>query len=324
VADLSGRDRGQIILVAAFALAVIFVTLSLVVNSAIFTENLASRSDTTGSGDALSERAAMEKSIGDSIEAANLNNDSSKSSLDDAVTDSIVEYNRENGRQQASSGQVANVSFTSSTEGTRIEDDGGGSFEGDIGLPDTVDYDLVTQVERVPDGNGTRAFVIEATALPGSSNRFNITASGSSGDRWTTEIWEGSDGAGNPYVNVSTERTDSGATEECGVEFDGATQVIDVTDGTINGRPCDALGTTPSGENLHFAAGTEDPYDIVFENADDIEGEYSLVVHGSSLTINTAGDDTTALYQVTVEYSYSTTNLEYVTDVRVAPGEPDA
>ncbi|MEF8907354.1 MAG: hypothetical protein V5A13_05805, partial [Haloarculaceae archaeon] len=50
------RDRGQIILVTAFALAVAFVALSVVINGAIFTQNLATRGDTAGGGDALQQR----------------------------------------------------------------------------------------------------------------------------------------------------------------------------------------------------------------------------------------------------------------------------
>ena len=47
MADLKG-ERGQILLIAAFALAVIFIALGLVVNGAIFTENLASQGDASG------------------------------------------------------------------------------------------------------------------------------------------------------------------------------------------------------------------------------------------------------------------------------------
>lgn len=327
MADLAGRNRGQIILIAAFALAVIFLTLALVVNSAIFTENLASRSDTTGSGDALAERAVVAANVGDAIEAANRNNYSSDSELQTAVENSIIAYQSESGPRQAASGQLTDVRYLSLETGERITYTGGSTFDG----PGT-EYNLAEDIDRTPNGNGTRAFVINATSMPSSrSAAFNISVVGPNGARWTTEIWEGDDGAGTDYVNISTERVDlTGAVVadyECGIS-EGSTNapLIAITDGTINGRPCAALGTTGSGENLHFGAGTDAEYDIRFENANNIAGNYTLVVFdgGTSPTITTAGTARNALYQVTVRYDYETTNIEYTTEIRVAPGEPDA
>ena len=313
------RDRGQIILVAAFALAVIFLTLALVVNSAIFTENLASRSDTTGSGDALSDRAALERSVGNAIAAANRNKDTNPKQRK-AVNNSLALYRTQIGHQQATSGTLTNVSYNSSRAGKRINYTGGGNF-------DDGDQTFVSDVSQAPGGNGTRAFVINSTDLPnGEENAFNISVTGSAGT-WTTHIWHNDT---EDTVNISTTRSGEG-TEECYTSqapTDAA--VIDVTGGDINGVPCDALGITPGGTNFHFAAGTlsgpTDTYDIEFENAANIDGKFSVVVHseGGSVSVDSVGSDEPALYQVTVDYSYTTTDVHYVTEIRVAPGEPDA
>ena len=85
MANLRDDDRGQIILVAAFAIAVIFVSLALIVNSAIFTENLASRGETAGSDGALSMRAMVETNVGDSMEAINGRPISGHSNLEDEL-----------------------------------------------------------------------------------------------------------------------------------------------------------------------------------------------------------------------------------------------
>ncbi|MFW5900746.1 MAG: DUF7261 family protein, partial [Halodesulfurarchaeum sp.] len=52
------RSRGQIILLAGFALAIIFVSLALILNTAIFTENLATR-ETDDGHDALDLQQAV-------------------------------------------------------------------------------------------------------------------------------------------------------------------------------------------------------------------------------------------------------------------------
>jgi len=120
VAHLSGEDRGQILLVAAFALAVIFVAMALIVNSAIFTENLASRGETSGSDGALSMRADVATSVGAGVEAANRNDNGSVGELTDAVSASVRNISRQTGRQSARSGRVVDVSYQSATEGARI------------------------------------------------------------------------------------------------------------------------------------------------------------------------------------------------------------
>ena len=58
MADMSAstRDRGQMILVGAFALSMTFVALALLLNSAVYTENLASRSIDAGASEAIEFR----------------------------------------------------------------------------------------------------------------------------------------------------------------------------------------------------------------------------------------------------------------------------
>ena len=63
--NAGGGDRGQMIIVAAFVLAVSIVALALILNSAIFTQNLASRSGSSGTTEALAERSSVEQGVGD-------------------------------------------------------------------------------------------------------------------------------------------------------------------------------------------------------------------------------------------------------------------
>ena len=58
------RDRAQLMLVTALALAVVLVVLVLLVNTAIYTENLATRGVDVGADDALEHRAAVVDGVG--------------------------------------------------------------------------------------------------------------------------------------------------------------------------------------------------------------------------------------------------------------------
>ena len=330
MAHLSGDDRGQIILVAAFALAVIFVAMALIVNSAIFTENLASRGETSGADGALSMRADVSANVGEGIEAANRNSSGSV----DAVKASIRNISKQTGKQSARSGRVVDIAYLSSRDGERIYQSDGSRFDNETG---TNDYVVASGVSRAADGNGTRAFVIEAETIDATDNSsaFEIKAqkSGlSSGDSWRARIWRN----GTDAVHVRTLKNNGSMTivEDCEVTRDSSSTDfdIDVTGGTIEGEGCDALATAPTGQSFHFAAGTgvgtTDSYDISFANADQIAGNYSLVVFddgGLSLpSLSSSLESDTALYEVTVRYTYLTADLRYETDVRVAPGEPDA
>jgi len=329
VAHLSD-DRGQILLVAAFALAVIFVAMALIVNSAIYTENLASRGETAGADGALSMRAQVEANVGDAVTAANRNDNDTIGNLTTAVNASIRTISEQTGQQSARSGRVVEVSNHTYREGRRIYYSGGSSFS-DPG----TNYQVATGISRVPGANGTRAFVIEASNIQANDNSsaFQITAqkSGATGNAnsWRARIWD----AGSDTVHVKTLKHDSGSTvvEDCEVTKDspGTAVTIDVTGGTIDGEECDALATNATtGENFHFAAGTGvtpgtgDSYNISLDNASEIEGAFSMVVWDPESRPSSLDSDR-ALYDVTVNYTYLTADLRYNTTVRIAPGEPD-
>lgn len=335
MADLRCRNRGQIILVTAFALAVTFVALALIVNSAIFTENLASRGEIAGSDDALSMRAMVENNVGRSIETANRLNYSGD--LSGTVEQSIRNVSTQTEFQQSTTGALVNVTYESHRDGTRITQNSSSQLTFEAGTKS--DYVVVRDVSRVdtPGGNGTRAFRIDASEITATDNdsafevKVNATTDPTGNeDSWRMQVWNSTD----TQVSIKTIRNDSGTTtsEQCTVDTNSSSFNIDVTGGTVNGQPCNALRTAPSGENFRFASGAGDSYDIYFRNADMIAGNFSMVVHDDGVTVPDtissigAGNpyNTTALYDVTVRYTYDTQNMGYETDIRVAPGEPNA
>lgn len=335
MADIAGRDRGQIILIAAFALAVTFVALALLVNSAIFTENLASRGETAGSDGALSMRAMVEENVGHTVEAANRHNHSDD--LQETVERGVRNVSTQAALHHSTSGALVDVTYDDEREGVRIVQEAPDSFTVD---GDDTDYQVVGDVERVSGANGTRAFRINASDVNADTNasafevKANESGAGATGNEnsWRMRVWlDPSD-----ELHVRTLRNESGSTdvETCSVTVAEAPYHVDVTGGTVAGRPCDALGTGPDGENFHFGSGAGDEYDLYFRNADQIEGTYSMVVHGEEGLLDLGNIDdltgggepyhTDALYDVTVRYTYETSETRYGTDIRVAPGEPRA
>lgn len=304
-----GRGRGQILLVAALALGVTFVALALILNSAIFTENLASRGQTTGGEDVVEYRDDLRRGVGTVVTAENENATDSDSHSDvrNRVRRAIGDVNGVVTRHRARIGVTTNVSWTSGTDGTRI-------FQSNETRNFTnVDGDATwTAVESV---DATRAFELNVSRSVLSSSCTLLT------DCFNVSVTDGSS-----YWNVSMKETASGV--EVNIEGGGSCGpidedfvTVDLTAGTVNGTNCPDLswGDAP----------TSSGYDIVFNNGDETAGTYSLVVRDTTVSATDydsgAGDPsiTDALYAVTVAVDYESPDVTVDTTLRVAPGEPD-
>jgi len=325
VAHLNGDERGQIILIAALALAVTFIGLALVVNSAIYTQNLASRGEVAGSNDALEMRAMMETNVGRGVIAANRYNHSTQTTLETGVRESIRSVSTQTERQRVTSGTLVNVTLAGApTYGTRIAQTNTSLFESGEATP-SANWMVRERVTRPGDGtNATRRFVINATQLPSSGSEFVVIANGTGGNpKWTMRVW----GDVGPSGTVNVEIDTPSGTQTCAVPIEEPYAHIDVTGGTVQGEPCLALqGGSFDGR---FAHGVGDEYNITFESGNQIKGNYSMVVRDSTPanTLDTAPASpfsTIAIYNATVQYRYDTSNLRYEAKIRVAPGEPDA
>jgi len=74
--DLDGRDTGQLMLIGALSLAIVLVALALLINSAIYTQTVATRgSGPTGGSDAIGFQVAADEAVIDTIEYVNDNED---------------------------------------------------------------------------------------------------------------------------------------------------------------------------------------------------------------------------------------------------------
>ncbi|MXR52212.1 hypothetical protein GRX03_11440 [Halovenus sp. WSH3] len=310
MADLiPGEDgrRGQIVLLSAFILAVAFVALALVVNSAIFTENLATRDDVPGSQDALEYRYEVTRTVGAAV--AGINDDPDRSPSE--ITAAVREINRRSGTDQSVLGQSVVIEYESHDLGTRLAQDSAGQFTDANG---DTDWTLAGTVHA-----RNVVFNVTSQSALRSSNPFTFVA-GDGSDEWRMNI---SEDGGNVTVEVETP---AGERESCTRDLPEQF-TVDVTAGTIDGEPCYALIQQTSGERMHFATGLGDAYDIEIRNGDAIEGTYSMIVNSTSVSggqYDSYPDDpytAEAIYSVRVNYEFFTSQVGYQTEIVVAPGE---
>ena len=307
MADLND-GRGQIILVAAFALGVIFIALAVVVNAAIFTENLATRGEATSDSDALHYRHEVEESAGRALDYVNAEGTGSVSDFKRNLTNISLQGTR----QKARLGRVVNVGDVSSVvSGKRFENQTG-SF---VKENSSINWKLGNNISQ------TRQFVLNISSISATTY----------GDAFKTSVFESSTG---PYWNMSVfKNTTSGKlnitikntnnnVEYCEVPLSGNVE-IDITSGTVNGENCYALQRNDSNV-MWFAAGLSSPYNIRFVNGDAVSGGYRGIVDLSPTgDIESTANSENAIYSLNVNYTYQTPSLYYETDIRVAPGEPD-
>lgn len=319
MAYLSGTgqrtDRGQIILIAAFILAISFVVLAVVVNSAIFTENLSTRDEVAGSHDALENRAEVEASLERLIETANHNH-----SLDNSdAEESVNNINEHLAYDQSSLGRLIDVEHVSTEEGTRIgQDNASRNFTNNESETDwTVASDVESTrnfVFNITDSDSIATFSVLANDTTDPNTEWRMNVNGDITDTITVEIV------------IESGLLGIVSNEECTRDVNGDF-TIDITSATVSGEPCHALyRLQDSGAPLWFGADI-DEYDIEFEGGDNVRGTYSLVVDGE--TSNPQFGEPTEfpyvqeniIYSMTVNYAYYTPVVGYETHVEAAPGE---
>mgnify|MGYP000462918687 CR=1 FL=1 len=284
-------DRAQLILVGAFALAVVFVALALVMNAAIYTENLATRSETAGTADAQAFERTTKATAQAAFRYAHEVNDSGHDGLERNVTQAMDAYYNVSRVQQATSGQLVGVSVattpgTNVTETDRVFESPGGAD----------DWTLATGV------GGTRSFGLDVENWAGGS-----------GD----ELWVVAGDAEDWYLNVSYDGSqwevgvnDSGTYTTCTMTI--ASEVtVDFSEGTVGGDECAAL-------DLGSVGGT---YDLGIRNGSVADGDYTLIADVEPSAVATSVPTEEVLYAMTVDVTYRTPKLQYRTTIRVAPGE---
>lgn len=308
MADLSrGSRRGQILLITAFVLAVLFVGLALVMNTVIYSENLATRADSTTSQPILHANS-METGTEAVIRYVNEHNTSQSatySELRTALADGFDNVSRVTGRHSLRDGQVTNDRLGTDVDGTWIRQTDESRAFTDAGNAKTW-----TAVSGASGARTLQIFVNTPTE-PNGSSAFRMEAEDSSPETWVLQI-----GDDEVWMRDST-----GTTETCTPP--GAPSAngfwVNVSAGTVGGSACDGL---------HFGDHLDPIQRVEIADGGNITGSYRWIANATESTVDTGQyDDTTGpflekgIYGTWIEIDFERESLVFRADRRVVPGE---
>ncbi len=303
------EDRGQLLLVTALALAVMLVAVALLLNTAIFTENVATRDTTADGSEAIELRGEAVDSVGGLIETENREGDGDPDNVEAAVDamGPLVD------RERARGGTVATLRVNESTSTTpgrllRWNESGGPRAFADHGSNWTF-------VDELDNARGFRLKIDPSTlnetdAASSDDAAMGVRFINDSSDNVTYYLYE--DGS-----NLSiAEAVDGGTpTRQCSIEHNGTT-TVDFT--------ASQLSTNGSATDCFRELWPPNPPDeIEFVNIGDEEGTAEATVNdGVLIDGDTAVQNDPAVYAVTVDITYQSQDLTFETTTMVAPGEP--
>jgi hypothetical protein len=305
-------ERGQLILVGGVALALVFVALGVLLNSAAFTGAEAARNGAADADSALSLRDDAVEGVGGAM--FYVNNDSWERGYPGLVSELRAETGVWAGavsNTSATHRSLADARVVDWTNGTQIYQAESRNFTAKNG---TADWALVS------NGDGVRRFGVEVDAdgpLPARSSAFEVVFKN---DTESEEVLVYDDGSG-----VVVEWPTEAGTATCDTGVSSGTVSVSLTSGAIlDGSCADSPPPFPT---------IEGPYDIRYRNADEVTGGYSLVVAhpldgvraGGAYNNNT--DDppphaVAALYNATVAVSFTSATLSYNGTGTTAPAAP--
>jgi hypothetical protein len=315
------RDRGQLLIITALLLAILFVGLALILNSGIYTENLSTR-ETTSSLEPFTDDPATEARLIESLAAANYYNETADfEDRRSMVAENVTEWSNRQASQHAKEGQAYATELSASTEGTRLTQNNSGEFmpanEGlldnvtslgttyridPLGLRDRTNWLVASDVHHrgfemtvnreslktVDQGNLGDLVDLMDQLLTGSDAFWIELDDGET--TWRVYLVEVADQ--NEVAAITTEVKDEGGLLDCGDEelvgscrITGDTVTVRLSANELRSsdstQECDSLSVT---NNLGR-------HDIYYVGADEATGNYSLIVDKSDSELRSDMED---------------------------------
>ena len=302
------RDRGQLLLVGALALAVVFVALALLLNTAIYTGNLATRDSGVDGAPAIEYASGARAAGVDAVRSVNRRNDSSATDLNRAFDATMGEWDGLASHHAAVSGHAADVDVAGTTNGTRIRQ--ADATRNYVNASDASNWTVVTGVTDVR----SLRLTVERSALPtGPSAAFRVNVASGLGTRSAVVYDTGS----GPEVRV----VDGGTTTTCPAgSVTGGRFTVDVPNASVGGAPCPALGAL---------AETTGGVTVAYRNGGAAAGTYTMVVDEPPSALSLSGLNagsgsgspywTYAIHGAELVVTYRTDELDYEATVGVVP-----
>jgi hypothetical protein len=311
-----GRDRGQLLVIIALVLGMVFVALAIVVNAAIFTENLATR-ETVDSERTAAFTGDVERAIEVRYNQTNNNGSHTASAASSTFDDTFRTWTDQRSNVSATEGGYYGASWITQV-GWRLDQSTDASFA-PADKRDETDWTLATDVEDIA------AFELNVTRPDlhngADPDAFHVLLTDGT-DTWKVFVYR--DGSGDIVVSADDPTT----APKCTRTTDRA--VINVTNGSVAGTDCDALD---------LPASLDGTLDVEFRNvqtADEnerVNGTYTIVVNGPDaidtdtdgepIKFNRSGADpptaSAVVYAVDYTTTYERADVAHHRDGRYAP-----
>jgi hypothetical protein len=325
----AGCDRGQLLVIIALVLGIVFVALAIVVNAAIFTENLATR-ETVDSERTAAFTGDVERAIEVRYNQTNSNGSHTASAARTTFDDTFRGWTDQRSNVSATEGGFFDATWTTHV-GWRLNQSSDDSFA-PVDAPAATDWIVVENTRNVSTLrlDVTREHLYNGSTLGDvESDAFRVNVSDGSTD-W--ELYVLNDSADDEVVvfqgDPSTYGSYSGLVDDgCSVNADRT--VIDFLTMKVNAKEC---------PDLAFEDDLSGPVTISYENVnvsdeERINGTYTVVVNGSDALatnnsdyperFNVTGSGEPAAHAVVYAVDYTTTyeraDVEHHRDGRYAP-----
>lgn len=310
MADLN--DRGQMLLVGGLAVAVSIVVLVLLLNSAIYTQNVATRGGGVDGESALEYRAVMTDATAELLAAENDRDYETADALWRNATRAVDNVSVGLRDQWVSAVAVASLDSQTLHNGTRVVQSNQSR--------ELTDASGAANWSLASNAGGIRSFEIRPTAVTGGpldlepdseSTRVNVSGGGAT---WRLYVYNNS--ADEPTLAVLNGSESGDPTDVCGGYEVG--DPIDLTAGTVDGTDC---------PGIDFAKGTAKPWNVSVTYGNLTAGSYNATVNTTDVgDLNDPGSGASPreepiLFSAHLELTYRAPELTYETRVRVVPGE---
>lgn len=291
-----GGRRAQLIIVTALVLAAVFVTLALVLNSGIYTENLSSR-ETSDSGATVGHTLETEAAVAGAYRIANGAGETTAAGARQSFNDVVDSWAAARSREAAKDGVSAEFDRTAHP-GWHLRQDENRSFS-----PANDDHNRSWQVASGSGNVGTFEMDVSRGELYDPNGdfstmddeAFHVQVDGAGGESWRLFVFRNATAGeilvhqGDPDANADLDTLRDNSSHTCTAATDRVT--IDFTAEEFAGGDC---------APLNFSDNVSGAVDVWYQNAhgsggdERINGTYTLVVNGTTAIETDAADEPAA------------------------------
>lgn len=295
------RDRGQLIVITVLVLAAVLIALALVVNTAIYTENIASRDSSAESGQVQEDRHLIEEDLQRLIDRSNRETEADDwSNVESTFMNGHVHWKAALQDRASVNGRSVTTSIQSTTQGTYIRQSTNRNFTAGGAIPGHTDWTVaenVTEagpfqldVERssLLDVNDLESLTDPVAAVSG--NAFYVSIENSTGE-WKVYVFRDSSsnvylytvGPGEGNLTTQFDEIDGGLLDAEGICVENSTDesvTLDFREPWFGELDCATLEfynerTLGTDHNIRYRnARTSDP----LSKNDRAKGTYDIVV----------------------------------------------